>query len=184
MTVKIYTKTGDQGMTGLLGKGRVPKDDVRIEAYGTVDELNAVLGVVRAHGLDPAADGLAAQLQGELFVVGSALADPSPGGPFHNAITTDHVARLETTIDALETELKPLSAVHSAGRYARGRAHPPGAHGLPPRRAAGRQAVAADGRTRFQSLIIYLNRLSDLLFVLARVVNHRAGVADTPWKGM
>ena len=109
MTVKIYTKTGDNGTTGLLGKGRVPKDDVRIEAYGTVDELNAVLGLVRAHGLDPAADGLAAQLQEELFVVGSALADPSPDGPFHNAITAEHITRLETTIDALETELKPLS---------------------------------------------------------------------------
>ncbi len=96
MTVKIYTKTGDQGMTGLLGSGRVPKDDVRIEAYGTVDELNAVLGLVRAQGLDSAADALAAQLQNELFVVGSALADPSPTGPFYNAITSEHIARLET----------------------------------------------------------------------------------------
>ena len=91
MTVKIYTKTGDQGMTGLLGKDRVSKDDVRIEAYGTVDELNAVLGLVRAHGLEPALDGLAAQLQEELFVAGSALADPSPGGPFYHAITSDHI---------------------------------------------------------------------------------------------
>ena len=109
MTVKIYTKTGDEGMTGLLGSRRVPKDDVRIEAYGTVDELNAMLGVVRAQGLDAAADELAAQLQDELFVVGSALADPSPTGPFHNAVTGEHVARLETSIDALETELKPLN---------------------------------------------------------------------------
>ena len=108
MTVKIYTKTGDDGMTGLLGSQRVPKDDVRIEAYGTVDELNAVLGLARAQGLDPAADGLVAQLQSELFVVGSALADPSPGGPFHNAITAEHIARLEAAIDALETELEPL----------------------------------------------------------------------------
>ena len=107
--MKIYTKTGDQGMTGLLGKARVPKDDVRIEAYGTVDELNAVLGLVRAHGLDPAVDGLVAQLQEELFVAGSALADPSPDGPFYHAITSDHITRLETTIDALETELKPLT---------------------------------------------------------------------------
>src|SRR5271167_3665453 len=109
MPVKIYTKTGDLGMTGLLGKDRVPKDNVRIEAYGTVDELNAVLGLVRAHGIDPAVDRLAAQLQEELFVVGSALADPSPGGPFHNAVTGDHITRLEAAIDALETELKPLT---------------------------------------------------------------------------
>ena len=184
MTVKIYTKTGDRGMTGLLGSRRVPKDDVRIEAYGTVDELNAVLGLARAHGLDPAADGLVAQLQSELFVVGSALADPSPDGPFHHAITAEHIARLETTIDALETELKPLTQFILPGRKSAGRAHSPGADRLPPRRAADREAVASAGRRRSRSLIIYLNRLSDLLFVLARVVNHRAGVADIPWKGM
>ena len=74
--VRIYTKSGDDGFTGLLGSGRVPKDDLRVEAYGTVDELNAALGVARADGLDPRADGLVALLQDELFVVGSALADP------------------------------------------------------------------------------------------------------------
>ena len=78
MTVKIYTKTGDQGMTGLLGKGRVPKDDVRIEAYGTVDELNAVLGLVRARAR-PSGRRTGRSASGELFVVGSALADASPG---------------------------------------------------------------------------------------------------------
>ena len=106
--MKIYTKTGDEGLTGLLGSRRVPKDDHRIDAYGTIDELNAVLGIARGCGLDSAADGLVAKLQDELFVVGSALADPSPGGPFHNAITDQHVARLESTIDGLETELEPL----------------------------------------------------------------------------
>ena len=184
MTVKIYTKTGDQGMTGLLGKGRVPKDDVRIEAYGTVDELNAVLGLVRAHGLDPAVDGLAAQLQDELFVVGSALADPSPGGPFHNAITGDHIARLEATIDALETELKPLTEfILPGGTLAAAHIH----LARTVCRRAERLTVRLsrqEGEDVSSSLIIYLNRLSDLLFVLARVVNHRAGVADTPWKGM
>ncbi len=107
--VKIYTKTGDDGITGLLGNRRVPKDDIRIEAYGTVDELNAVLGLARAQGLNPASDKLASQLQNELFVVGSALADPDPAGRYHNAIRHEQAARLEEIIDALESELKPLT---------------------------------------------------------------------------
>ena len=184
MTVKIYTKTGDQGMTGLLGKDRVSKDDVRIEAYGTVDELNAVLGLVRAHGLEPAVDALAAQLQEELFVAGSALADPSPGGPFYHAITSDHIKRLEATIDALETELKPLTEfILPGGTLASAHIH----LARTVCRRAERLTVRLsrrEGEYVSDSLIIYLNRLSDLLFVLARVVNHRAGVADTPWRGM
>ena len=184
MTVKIYTKTGDQGMTGLLGKGRVPKDDVRIEAYGTVDELNAVLGLVRTHALDATVDGLIAQFQEELFVAGSALADPSPVGPFYHAITSQHIARLETAIDALETELKPLTEFILPGGT------PAAAHIHLARtvcRRAERLTVRLsrrEGENVSNFLMIYLNRLSDLLFVLARVVNHKAGVADTPWKGM
>ena len=184
MTVKIYTKTGDQGMTGLLGKDRVSKDDVRIEAYGTVDELNAVLGLVRAHGIEPALDGLAAQLQEELFVAGSALADPSPGGSFYHALTSDHIKRLETTIDALETELKPLTEfILPGGTLAAAHIH----LARTVCRRAERLTVRLsrrEGESVSETLIIYLNRLSDLFFVLARVVNHRAGVADTPWKGM
>ncbi len=107
--VRIYTKSGDDGFTGLLGSGRVPKDDLRVEAYGTVDELNAALGVARADGLDPLADGLVALLQDELFVVGSALADPAPEGRFHTAITPRHVERLELAIDVMEEELPPLT---------------------------------------------------------------------------
>ena len=110
MTVKIYTKTGDQGMTGLLGSGRVPKDDVRIEAYGTVDELNAVLGLVRAHGLDSSGRRTGRATPGASC---SSSARPSPTlrppAHFTTPITAEHVARLETTIDALETELKPLT---------------------------------------------------------------------------
>ncbi len=135
---------------GSWASRRVPKDDARIEAYGTVDELNAALGLARAHGLDAAADGLVAQLQDDLFVVGSALADPSPNGPFHHAITDKHVARLETTIDALETELEPLTQFILPGGTLAGRAASPGAHGLPPCRAADRQARAPAGRGRSQ----------------------------------
>src|SRR5262249_55735978 len=106
---KIYTKTGDSGMTGLLGGGRVPKDDLRIEAYGTVDELNAALGVARALGLDRDADNRLAQVQDNLFAVGSALADPDPDGPFHSAIGPGYAGRLEEAIDALERGLPPLT---------------------------------------------------------------------------
>jgi len=182
--VRIYTKAGDDGMTGLLGSGRVPKDDPRIEAYGTIDELNAVLGLARAQGLDPAADGLVAQLQSQLFVVGSALADVSPHGPFHNAVTGVDVEQLETVIDALETELVPLvQFILPGGTSAAAQIH----LARTVCRRAERLIVSLSRRPDEdvpKPLIIYLNRLSDLLFVLARVVNHRAGIADTLWKGM
>src|SRR5258708_16449405 len=90
LTVKIYTKTGDEGMTGLLGSRRVPKDDLRIEAYGTIDELNAALGLARASGLDAGCDALVGEVQDELFAVGSALADPHPAGPFPRGIPPPH----------------------------------------------------------------------------------------------
>ncbi len=94
--MKIYTKTGDDGTTGLLGAGRVGKDDPRIDSYGTVDELNAMLGLARAAGgLDPDLDALVARVQDDLFAVGAALADPDPRGKFHNAVTEGHAARLE-----------------------------------------------------------------------------------------
>ncbi len=180
--MKIYTKTGDDGMTGLLGSRRVRKDDVRIEAYGTVDELNAVLGLARAGGLDAAADELVAQLQSELFVIGSALADPSPGGPFHNAVTDDHVARLEAAIDLLEAELKPLvQFILPGGAVAAAQIHVA--------RTVCRRAERSVVRLGHDEdvpklLIVYLNRLSDLLFVLARAINHRGAIADTLWKGV
>jgi cob(I)alamin adenosyltransferase len=184
MTVKIYTKTGDEGMTGLLGNRRVPKDDARIEAYGTVDELNAALGVARAHGLDTALDRLVAQLQDELFMVGSALADPSPTGPFHNVVTGEHVERLETTIDALESELEPLTQfILPGGTLASAELH----RARTVCRRAERLIVTLrrqPGEHVSRTMIVYLNRLSDLLFVLARAVNRRAGTADIRWKGM
>jgi cob(I)alamin adenosyltransferase len=183
-TVKIYTKTGDEGVTGLLGSRRVPKDDIRIEAYGTIDELNAVLGLARAQGLDPAADGLAAQLQDELFAVGSALADPDPNGKFHHAIREQHAARLEGVIDALEVELPPLTNfILPGGALPAAQLH----LARTVCRRAERLVVKLarqPGSVVPSALIVYLNRLSDLLFVMARVVNHRAKVPDTPWKGL
>jgi cob(I)alamin adenosyltransferase len=182
--MRIYTKTGDDGTTGFLGQGRVPKDDPRIEAYGTVDELNSVLGAARSQGLDAQADELVCRLQSELFALGSALADPRPDGPFHNVITDDQVAALETAIDALETELSPLTQFIVPGGT-------PSASQVHVARTVCRRAerwVVKLSRVQDEhvprALVVYLNRLSDLLFVLARVLNHRAGVPDTVWKGL
>jgi cob(I)alamin adenosyltransferase len=181
--LKIYTKAGDDGMTGLLGSRRVPKDDARIDAYGTIDELNAALGLARAHGLDGGADALVGQLQDELFVVGSALADPDPAGPFHAAIAPEHAERLEARIDALEAELAPLRRFILPGGV-------PASAQLHVARTICRRAerlVVRLGQNPGESvprpLLVYLNRLGDLLFVLARAVNRRAGVDDIPWGG-
>lgn len=182
--LKIYTKTGDDGTTGLIGALRVRKDDPRIDAYGTVDELNAVLGGVRAQAIDPEIDALLTGVQNELFVVGSALADPNPAGPFHNAVTTLQVIGLEERIDAFEAELPNLtrfilpggSAVAAQLHLARTVC-----------RRAERQVVElmqVPGEHVPETLLIYLNRLSDALFVLARAANHRAGVADVLWSGI
>jgi cob(I)alamin adenosyltransferase len=182
--VKIYTKTGDEGMTGLLGRGRVSKDAVRIAAYGTVDELNALLGVARAQGLDSSADGLVAQIQSELFLVGSALADPSPEGQFHNTIKPEHIERLEQTIDRLESELEPLvQFILPGGAQPAAQLH----LARTVCRRGERLIVELSrepGEAVAKPVLVYLNRLSDLLFVLARAVNHRAGVADVLWEGM
>ncbi len=181
--MKIYTKAGDSGLTGLLGPGRFAKDDPRIEAYGAVDELNAAVGVARAAGPDPDADARLARVQADLFVVGSALADPDPSGPFHLAVKPGHATVLEDWIDELEATLEPLrqfilpggtpaaAAIHLARTVCR---------------RAERQVVRLahrSGESVPAEVLVYLNRLSDFLFVLARAVNHRAGVADVPWVG-
>lgn len=181
--MKIYTKTGDDGRTGILGSGRLYKDDLRIEAYGTVDELNAALGVARSLGLDEAADSLVGRLQHELFVLGSALADPNPEGPYHSAIQDEHGVALEQVIDDLETDLPPLTQFILPGGAA------PAAQIHLARtvcRRAERRVIALarqPGEAVPSALIVYLNRLSDLLFVLARVVNRRAGVDEIVWRG-
>jgi cob(I)alamin adenosyltransferase len=182
--VKIYTKTGDDGTTGLLGRGRVPKFHTRIAAYGTVDELNALLGVARSHGLDAATDQLVARLQNELFLVGSALADPLPDGRFHNTITQTHVEHLEQTIDSLEAELEPLlQFILPGGAAAAAYLHLARTVCRRAERLAVELSQEPDEAVG-QSVLVYLNRLSDLLFVLARSVNHKAGVADVIWKGI
>jgi len=182
--VNIYTKTGDDGTTGVLGAGRVRKDDLRIEAYGTVDELNAVIGSARAFGLDAETDARLARVQDDLFAVGSALADPNPVGPFHAAVTPEFADRLERQIDAMEATLPPLSQFILPGGS-------PAAAQMHLARTVCRRAerlvvrlANEPGVDVAQPLLVYMNRLSDALFVVARVVNLRAGVADVPWGGL
>jgi cob(I)alamin adenosyltransferase len=182
--VKIYTKTGDDGTTGLLGPDRVAKDSARIEAYGTVDELNACLGVARAAGLAADHDALVARLQDDLFALGAALADPDANGRFHHAIQSSHIEGLEQTIDALESGLPALTQFILPGGT-------PAAAQLHQARTVCRRAerrlltlMQTPGESVAVENLVYLNRLSDLLFVLARAVNQSTGVADVPWGGV
>ena len=182
--MKIYTKTGDDGTTGLLGAGRVLKSDPRIESYGTVDELNAVLGLARAAGLDPDADAVVARLQDDLFAVGAALADPNPAGKFHNAVEAKLGERLEAEIDRLEADLPPLTQfILPGGTIAAAQLHLARTICRRAERLVVRLDHTPEGLVP-PNLVVYLNRLSDLLFVLARAVNHRAGQGDIPWTGL
>ena len=177
--VKVYTRTGDRGETSLLSGGRVGKDDLRVEAYGTVDELNAHLGVLRAEPLWPDCHEQLRTVQEELFSIGGALADPA--GRQADALPEWDVARLEAWIDAMETELEPLSAfILPGGTRAAGLAH---VARTVCRRAERRVCtVQRELGLRNAALLVYLNRLSDALFVLARLVNARSGRDEPTWQ--
>jgi len=178
--VKIYTRTGDTGETSLFGGRRARKDDARVDAYGEIDELNAWLGLVRASRLDPALDEELVALQRDLFALGAQLADPADKlAPrvTKAVIDDDHVVRLERLIDRLEGELPPLRRFILSGGTAAGAA-------LHVARTVCRRAerrIVALNPPVDPILLRYVNRLSDLLFVLARVVNHRGGVSETEW---
>lgn len=181
-SVKIYTKTGDTGETGLFDGTRVLKSDARVSTYGDVDELNATLGVARTWLAQAAAtqlDEMLQQVQRDLFALGSRLADPShriAGRVTKAAIAADDIARLEGWIDELETELPPLRRFILPG------GSPAGAALHLARtvcRRAERAMVALGGLD--SELLVYVNRLSDLLFVMARAANHRAGTPETEW---
>ncbi len=177
--VKIYTRTGDDGSTGLLGPERVPKSDPRIEACGAVDELNAALGVTGTlddrgwftdefRGFQPA-----------LFEIGAALAAAGPRAPVARGVTDDDVAKLEATIDALESALPALTRFILPGGT-------PLAAQLHVARTVCRRAerrvvaLGVEGEARAR-IVRYLNRLGDLLFVMARTSNRRAGTAEIEW---
>lgn len=178
--MKIYTRTGDAGETSLFDGTRVSKADSRVDAYGEVDELNAWLGLSRARSLDRDLEEALIAIQKDLFALGAKLADPGSriAARVTKATLADgDVARLEALIDKLETELPPLSRFILAGGSEAGAA-------LHLARAVCRRAErrmmslnpAPDG-----VLIRYINRLSDLLFVMARVVNRRAGLPEVEW---
>jgi cob(I)alamin adenosyltransferase len=178
--VKIYTRTGDAGETSLFDGSRVRKDDPRVDAYGDVDELNAWLGLTRASHLDADLDALVLRIQRDLFAVGAQLADPSDkiAPRVVKALLADSdVARLEGEIDRLESELPPLRHFILAGGTSAGAA----LHlARTVCRRAERRIVALPPPVDAVALR-YINRLSDLLFVLARVVNHRAATPEVDW---
>lgn len=182
--MKIYTRRGDAGETDLFGGPRVAKDALRVEAYGAVDEANACIGIAACLTTSPDLREMAQEIQARLFDLGGTLATPDPERRRKSAVPeldASDVATLEQRIDALEPELAPLARFILPGGT--------------PAAAAWHQArtVCRRAERRLVSLhhheplseegLRYLNRLSDLLFVMARVENHRAGVADVPWEG-
>jgi cob(I)alamin adenosyltransferase len=178
--VKIYTRTGDGGETSLFDGTRVRKNDPRVDAYGDVDELNAWLGLARASRLDPAIDSDVMQIQRDLFALGAQLADPADkiaARVMKAALTDADVDRLERLIDRLEQELPPLRRFILAGGTAAGAT-------LHVARAVCRRAerrIVSLHPPVDLVLVRYVNRLSDVLFVLARVVNHRSGAPEIDW---
>lgn len=177
--MKIYTKTGDDGTTGLQGGKRVSKSDLRIQAYGLVDEINSVLGVVLTYELDVDLKNLLTLIQNELFVAGSDLSNPDLAST-KNRITNSMVLNLENHIDEFEGELALLANFIL-----------PGGHKI-----ASFLHLARTTTRRAETILVelskseqlnpecqkYLNRLSDLLFVMARLVNKRTNTPDVIWK--
>lgn len=178
--MKIYTKTGDSGETSLFDNTRVRKSDARVDAYGEVDELNACLGVARAAGMDADISSLIESLQKTLFAVGARLADPSAkiSARVTKASVGDaDITMMEEAIDRFEAELPPLRAFILPGGSPAGAAlH----HARTVCRRAERRVVSL-GHASHAQVVVYLNRLSDLLFVMARTVNHRSGMLETEW---
>ena len=181
--MRIYTRTGDAGDTGLFGGGRVGKDDPRVEAYGDVDELNAALGLARAVEMMPRIDETLVPIQRDLFSIGALLATPDREKMRQHLdkarIDEGRVAELERAIDDGEAELEPLRAFIVPGGT-------PKAAALHVARTicrrAERRVVTLAREVELPAIVVvYLNRLSDLLFVLARVANRRAGAGEVTW---
>lgn len=181
--MRIYTRTGDSGDTGLFGGGRVVKNHPRVEAYGDVDELNAVIGMARAVELMPRIDEVLVPVQRDLFGLGALLATPDPDKMQRQLekarIDEDRIEQLERAIDAAESELEPLTAFILPGGTQKAAALHVARTVC---RRAERRVVTLQGEAELPPLvIIYLNRLSDLLFVLARLANRRAGAGEVTW---
>ncbi|MDE1841488.1 MAG: cob(I)yrinic acid a,c-diamide adenosyltransferase [Thaumarchaeota archaeon] len=177
--MKIYTKTGDDGTTGLIGNKRVKKSSPRIESYGMVDELNASIGIILSSKLEKDIRVLLTKIQNDLFVVGADLANPDLKKN-SNRVTSEMVSYLEKEIDRLEEKLSPItyfilpggnliaSQVHLARTICR--------------RAETHMVHLSESEDLNNTCLIYMNRLSDLLFVIARTINKRKKISDIDWK--
>jgi cob(I)alamin adenosyltransferase len=178
--MKLYTRTGDTGETSLFDGTRVSKADPRVDAYGEVDELNAWVGLIRAGNVDADLDAALLQIQRDLFALGAQLGDPADKisrRVVKAAVGDDEVTRLEALIDRCEAEVPPLRRFILSGGTEAGAA-------LHVARTVCRRAerrIVSLGDAVPPELVRYVNRLSDLLFVLARVVNHRAGLPEIEW---
>lgn len=178
--MKIYTKQGDAGETGLFGGARVPKDDLRIRTYGTFDELNAVLGLVIAEeGCSPEVGQKLVRIQGELFQLGAELATPRGKKVSIKWIEADHIEIMEKEIDEMDASLPPLkNFILPGGVKAAGLLH----LARTICRRAERELITLNRAEPQRPLVLqYMNRLSDYLFVSARFVNHFHQIDDTPW---
>ncbi len=172
---KIYTRTGDDGTTGLGDGTRVPKDSLRVEAYGSVDELNSVIGLFLTHELSEDIRACLTDVQHRLFDLGGELCIPG-----HTTLTDEHVKRLEQTLDELNSGLQPLKEfILPGGSPAAAVCHVARAVC---RRAERRVVSLRQAEVVSPTAVTYLNRLSDLLFVIARTLNKRSGRSDILWR--
>ena len=177
--MKIYTKTGDDGSTGLQGNYRIDKSHPRIISYGTVDEANAALGIVLSHSLDEDVAKLLTEIQNDLFLVGADLSNPNLND-VKNRVSLEMIEKLEHNIDKFESELPPLTNFILPGGYiSAAQLH----HVRTVVRRAESQTVLLSDKDEINSNCIkYLNRLSDLFFVIGRLINKRKNISDIPWK--
>ncbi|HET9635158.1 MAG TPA: cob(I)yrinic acid a,c-diamide adenosyltransferase [Gemmatimonadaceae bacterium] len=181
--MKIYTKTGDKGDTGLFGGGRVPKDDPRVEAYGDVDELNAVIGMARAIEPLPRIDEVLVPMQRDLFSIGALLATPDLDKMHKHLekanIDEGRITELERSIDDCDRDLEPLKAFIIPGGSKKGATLHVARTVC---RRAERRVISLQREVEIpQIVVVYLNRLSDLLFTLARLANVLTGAGEVTW---
>ncbi|KFM20036.1 cobalamin adenosyltransferase protein [Marine Group I thaumarchaeote SCGC AAA799-P11] len=177
--MKIYTKTGDDGNTGLQGKLRISKSHPRIIAYGAVDESNAALGIVLTNQLDEDILNILRKIQNDLFVVGADLSNPNLND-VKNRVTLEMIQELEKNIDKFESELPPLTSfILPGGSVPASQLH---FTRTIVRRAETLIVQLAEKDEINSNCMIYLNRLSDLFFVMSRLINKRNGNEDIPWK--
>lgn len=180
--MKIYTKTGDDGTTGLIGGSRVKKYDSRLEAYGTIDELNAVIGVLRSSKPNAGVISKLSHIQNKLFNIGSLLASDERGEAFtaNLAITSENISELEKAIDEYQNELPELQQfVLPGGCFMSAQCH---VARTVCRRAERRILEYAEHAKVSNEIVIYINRLSDFLFVLARKLDFDNGIEEIVWK--